>query len=449
MRKGLWASVLTLAAVAGLVRADGPGSAPPAVAPPAAPALPPPTLLNAPAWPPPPVEVSNGWAEHEHHGWHDEREHFGGDTRLYGGGEFLTWWIKGYSTPPLVTTGPAASFGFLGNNGVVTLAGDRRYDDSDPYYGGRFTLGLWLLDCHACGVEGSFFFLGRRTDDAFFSSNQFPVLTIPFISAGNGQPFGEVLALPGGTRIPRDGFTTATTGNVAVNSDSEMLGTEVNLRTNLWHDARSYLDVVGGFRYVDLLESLTLNAVTTQGSSIRLVYPTAVVGTTFRVSDRFATHDQFFGGQLGVAGEFFLLDRLSVIGAAKLGLGATYESVEVQGSTLRIRGTTGTNIPGDVLAQPSNSGRFHRDPFSFLPEGLLNVGFYVTPHLRVSVGYDLLYWSRVTRPGDQIDTVIDASKAPSLAGSGAPASPTPHPVVQLRESDFWAQGITAGIEFRW
>jgi hypothetical protein len=432
MRNGLWASVLTLAAGAALAHADGPAPATP------------PFGMDAPE------DAGAGWAEHEHHGaWHHEREHFGGDTRLYGGADFLAWWIKGYSTPPLVTSGPAASRGFLGADGTFTLAGDRRYDDHDPYYGGKFNLGLWLLDEHTLGVEGNFFFLSRRVDDGAFNSGQFPVLTLPFTLASTGQQSGQILALPG-VPIPRDGTSaTVATGSVAVNSDSEMWGAEVNVRTSLWHDGRSYLDLLGGFRVTDLDETLTINAVTTAGAGITRVFPAAVPGTTFRMADRFATRDQFFGGQLGVAGEFFLCDRLSVGGFAKLGLGATYETVVVQGSTLRIRGTTGTNLAGDVLVQPSNSGRFHRDPFSFLPEGALNVGYTITPHLRVSVGYDVLYWSRVTRPGDQIDTVIDASKAPSLTGLGFAASPIARPVPQLKESDFWAQGITAGLEFRW
>jgi hypothetical protein len=436
MRSGLWAPVLMLAAGAGLARADGPAPVP--------------TPLSGPADSVAPEDVGTGWAEHEHHGaWHHEREHFGGDTLLYGGAEFLTWWIKGYSTPPLVTTGPTASRGFLGADGVSVLAGGRRYDDQDPYYGGRFNIGLWLLDEHTCGVEGNFFFLGRRADDAAFNSGQVPVLTLPFTLASTGQQSGQLIALPG-VPIPHDGTSaTVATGSVGVNSDSELLGAEVNLRTNLWHDTRSYLDLLGGFRYADLQETLTINAVTNQGAGITRVFPTAVPGTTFLIADRFATHDNFFGGQLGVAGEFFLCDRLSVGGFAKLGVGANYETIEVQGSTLRIRGSTATPFKGDVLVQPSNSGRFHRNPFSLLPEGALNVGYYVTPHLRVSVGYDLLYWSRVTRPGGQIDTVIDASKAPSLSGLGFTPSPLPRPAPQVRESDFWAQGITAGVEFRW
>ncbi len=436
MRKGLWASVFALAAGAGLVRAEAPE---------ASPVVPPPAPVYGTA------DAATGWAEHEHHGWHDDREHFGGDTRFYGGGEFLAWWLQGYSAPPLVTTGPTASRGFPGGDGVVSLAGGRDYAGGDPYYGGRFTLGLWLLDCHACGVEGNFFFLGERSDTAFFGSPQYPVLTLPF-TLPNGQPSGQILALPG-VPVARGGTSpTVATGAAEVSSHTELWGAEANLRTNLWHDTCSYLDLIGGFRHAELHESLDVNAVTTYGAGIRQAFPGApasTVGTTFQMADRFASRNAFFGGQVGVAGEFFVLPGLSVEGFAKLGFGATYESVEIQGSTLRVRGTTGTSFTGDVLAQPSNIGRYHRDPFSVLPEGALNVGYYVTPHLRLSVGYDFLYWSRVTRPGGQIDTVIDASKAPSLAGLGFPASPTPRPEPILKESDFWAQGIMAGVEFRW
>ena len=403
-----------------------------------------------------PPGPGDGWAAHEHQdGWHHDREHFGGDTRLYGGGEFLLWWINGFNTPPLVTTGPAtataghvATSGFLGGSGVSTLAGGERLDGNDPYYGGRFTLGLWLEDEHTLGVEGNFLFLGRRSQDSSFNSAEFPVLTRPFTLASNGQSFGQIVAMPG-VHIPGDGTAgTVSTGSVAVNSQSEMWGGEVNLRTNLCHDCRSYLDLVGGFRYLELDESLTINEATVAGPGMTRFFP-SLAGTAFQIADRFATQNRFYGGQVGVAGEFFLANRLSVGGAAEVAIGATYESIEVQGSTLSIKGATSTAVKGGLLALPSNSGRFHRDPFAVLPDGTLNVGYYVTPHLRLSVGYDSLYWSRVARPGDQIDTTVDASKVPSFRGLGFAAAPIAHPVPTLKESDFWAEGVNVGLEFRW
>jgi len=68
--------------------------------------------------------------------------------------------------------------------------------------------------------------------------------------------------------------------------------------------------------------------------------------------------------------------------------------------------------------------------------------------LRLSVGYNFLCWSSVVRPGDQIDRVIDVSQIPN---SGLNATPTGllRPAPLVRATDFWAQGITFGVEFRY
>ena len=60
----------------------------------------------------------------------------------------------------------------------------------------------------------------------------------------------------------------------------------------------------------------------------------------------------------------------------------------------------------------SNSGSFNRDRFAVVPETDLVLGFRVTPHIKLLIGYSFLYWSNVVRPGDQIDTVIDPRQLP-------------------------------------
>jgi hypothetical protein len=78
----------------------------------------------------------------------------------------------------------------------------------------------------------------------------------------------------------------------------------------------------------------------------------------------------------------------------------------------------------------------------------INVGYQLTEHLRAFVGYSFLYWTHVARPGDQIDRAVNPTQlplsttAPQLTG---PARPAP----VLRDTDFWAQGISFGVEFRY
>jgi hypothetical protein len=54
-----------------------------------------------------------------------------------------------------------------------------------------------------------------------------------------------------------------------------------------------------------------------------------------------------------------------------------------------------------------------------------------------------MYWSRVARPGEQIDTDVNLSQ---LAPSGLVGLPRPSFPDAI--TDYWAQGLTAGIAYR-
>ena len=75
----------------------------------------------------------------------------------------------------------------------------------------------------------------------------------------------------------------------------------------------------------------------------------------------------------------------------------------------------------------------------------------MTDQLKAFVGYNFLYWSNVIRPGDQIDTVIDVNRVPRFVPPGVivPDAGVQRPAVLFRETDFWAQGINFGVQYRW
>jgi hypothetical protein len=86
-----------------------------------------------------------------------------------------------------------------------------------------------------------------------------------------------------------------------------------------------------------------------------------------------------------------------------------------------------------------------------MPEVGVNVGYQVTTHLRVFAGYNFLYLSNVIRPGDAIDPLVDAARIPNfpLPGNPAPLAGITRPSPLVRTSDFWAQGISFGLQFNW
>src|SRR5262249_51855401 len=133
--------------------------------------------------------------------------------------------------------------------------------------------------------------------------------------------------------------------------------------------------VMAGFRYLDLDERLTMDSVSVFNRDLTAFPAFApLAGNTLQVSDAFATHNHFYGGQRGIAGTWWPLERLSVEGGAKLGIGTTAEDLEIAGGQLRTL-PNGTRIasPAGLLALASNSGSFHSNRFALVPE--LNIKF--------------------------------------------------------------------------
>jgi hypothetical protein len=417
----------------GLAAAQAPRPADPA---PPAPATPPAAAGDAQLPPSPPAAggpAVRPWADEPPLGGAPDAPR----SRVWGSAEYLLWWIRGYSTPPLIATGPFASQGILGNPGVSVL-----FDgpvSPGPFSGGRFSAGYWLDDCQTTALQGSFFFLGDRS--THFAATPAPgqILSRPFFNLNQGIEFVETASAPG-----------LSNGTVAVDTNSRLLGGEVNLQCNYCMSCTYSLDLLAGFRYLDLEENLTLS----EGSRFNTdlsAFPgfASLAGANFFALDRFATRNQFYGGQVGALGEY-RRGRAYVSGSAKVALGATHESIDILGSQLRVNpdGTRST-FTGGLLALNSNIGRHTRDEFAVVPEVGVNVGYYLTPRLSAFVGYTFLYWSNVVRPGDQIDRNLDITRIPNFPVPGVSPLATPHPGVPFKSTDFWAQGINFGVELRW
>jgi hypothetical protein len=347
------------------------------------------------------------------------------DNCLYVNAEALLWWIKGTKPPPLVTAGSANDQfpGALGQPGTTVLFGGRTIDQ-DPFGGGRFTLGLWCNECHTLGIEGSFFFLSQQTTRFTASSGGSPVLARPFFNAGTGIEDAELIAFP-----------NFLAGTVNVGLTTRLLGAEANLRANLCKGCCYRVDLLAGFRFLGLDEDLGIN------ESLRTLQ---VPGGGFAVSDNFNTRNRFYGGQIGLDTELrrgrWFLDL-----KGKVALGSNNEVVNINGTTVITDPRTGTSVlSGGLLALSTNSGHFTREMFAVAPEGTIKVGYQFTEYLRAYVGYNFLYMSSVVRPANQIDRVVNTSFLP-------PATPSlpVRPAFVFKGTDFWAQGVNFGLEFRY
>jgi hypothetical protein len=132
----------------------------------------------------------------------------------------------------------------------------------------------------------------------------------------------------------------------------------------------------------------------------------------------------------------------------KVAIGITHQEITIAGGQLVTdpRGVT-RSFQGGLLALSSNIGRFDRDEFAVVPECGINLGYQFTDHFRAYVGYNLLYWSNVLRPGDQIDRALDVTLIPNFPVQANAADVT-RPAVPFQDTDFWVQGLNFGFEFR-
>src|SRR5262245_1726586 len=365
-------------------------------------------------------------------------------NRFFVRGEYLQWWLPGYRIPVLATTNSTpGSSGFFGEPGVTAIVGPGPFIDSTRS-GFRVRAGAWIDDCASCGIDAGAFFLPNRTNSVTVNSNRFPLITrpvfVPNLIPGTNQPFGE-----NGESVAVPGLLV---GALTVRGDSQLWGADVNLRKCLCRDCDTRAEYFVGYRHLNLRETLTIteNIVVAGTGGTRLMIPDPI-GTVVSVQDSFATRNYFHGGQLGVAYER-QFGRWNLDTRASVALGATHQVLEINGAQQRQRpGMPVMNFRGGLLAAGPNLGRFTNDEFSVVPEFTFNLGYWVTPNIRVFACYNFLFWSIVIRPGDQIDRVVDLTFVPNAPPVAFSGQNRPRPL--FKQTDLVVNGVQFGLELRW
>src|SRR5262249_42704206 len=152
-----------------------------------------------------------------------------------------------------------------------------------------------------------------------------------------------------------------------------------------------------GFRYLDLDDRLSITENITIGANNAVGFPAR---TRVIVNDRFSTHNQFYGGQVGASGEY-RHNRFVIDGKASVALGATHEVILINGfQQVTPPGAATQTFNGGLLALPSNIGRFTTGRFAFAPELTLNFGYMLTPRMKAFLGYNFLLWTPVARAAE-------------------------------------------------
>jgi hypothetical protein len=164
---------------------------------------------------------------------------------------------------------------------------------------------------------------------------------------------------------------------------------------------------------------------------------------SFLIQDSFKTFNQFNGAELG----FQWLGRRGYWSAEtilRVSIGNSLQRLEIAGTTQSPKGSAAAQ--GGLLAQPGrNIGTYEQEEFAMIPELGGTIGYQLTERLKLNVGYTFLYWSNLIRPGDQIDTTVNTNLMPPVI----PGNTFLGPAFEIRETDYWVQGLSVGGEYRW
>lgn len=380
--------------------------------------------------------------------------------RWYISGDYLYWWIRDAGLPPLVTTGTPQ-----GNRVIESGNLNRAIDpdtrvlfgngpiDNQGRNGGKFEIGRWFGQNKPWAIEFGGFFLGDRSTNFRADSNQFGTLSRPFIVANIPREGVDNFAQPG-----------LLAGSIDITGNSSFYGANVDWRRKLYCGCRFNLDGMVGFRYLNYDENLNIversTVIANNVVAPNLNNAPIPLGLTNIITDRFRVDNDFYGGMMGLSSTYHV-GRFSLDMGAKVSLGTTHERLTIAGDQVIIY-PNGQRFPftGGLLTRPSNIGTFSQDKFTVVPEVNFGVGYQLTPHFKFNVGYNFLYWNNVLRVGDQIDRTVNINGIPYFPQTGRAGNTDPvtnqaipqgpnRPLAILRETDFWAQGISTGLLWTW
>ncbi|MEX0819791.1 MAG: BBP7 family outer membrane beta-barrel protein [Pirellulaceae bacterium] len=341
-------------------------------------------------------------------------------SRSFFGLEYLHWWNKGRSLPPLVTGGPT---GILPQSPI--LFGNQDVGGG-LQAGGRLTAGLWLDDCKESAVVLRAF--ANEGDNTPFAATtgDTPILAVPF---------NDTFGLPGPNSIIVGNVATNTVpGAISASASNDVLGGDIYYRTRLDSGCDFRIDLLGGFQYSRIDDDLVLATASPGGGGT----------AAFSSRDLFEASNKFAAGELGLLGELNQ-GPVTIQMMGKIGLGNMQQKVAISGTGLQ--GNTAT--PGGIFAQnaafgfPFNGGVHERDVLAWSPEASVKLIWELRDNVSITVGYTFLYWTNVALAGDHVDTSINA---PVIFG-GAPNAN--NPTFAFQDTDFWVQTIDIGFAVRY
>ncbi len=353
-------------------------------------------------------------------------------------GEVVVGWLRGMRLPPLVTTSPPGTptnlAGVLGGPETAILVGGGPVDNN-ARVGARFLAGYWFQCLDRLGAEAGFLFLPGQSQHWTAASDGSSILARPIFDATNNNAGTAVLiAYPG-----------LSSGSIGVTATSKnFYVANLDLAERMWTTDHFRMTALVGYRYMAYADDLQMSS---------SAFPTVagvVPGTRLSTLESFQTFNQFNGVEGGFRWEFFQGDwSLELL--TKLAYGRVGQRTTITGiNTNEVPGSGASTTSGALLALPSNIGILNNAQWLGAIDLGCSIGWQVTDHMRLRVGYLFLYWPGVARAGDQIDLVINPNLVQGTRPVIPPFSAGPiRPLLTVQNTDFWVQSITCGVEFRY
>jgi hypothetical protein len=349
------------------------------------------------------------------------------DSRWSVSAELLYAWFKHSPTPvPVITDS------YLDDPDVNVLLGGGSMN-TNPNAGVRLT-GTYRVDSRM-GIELSGFYIPNRSTSSSVSST--------------GQPGSVDLYLPyfdvpdNRENVTEISYWPDYRGSAQATLSNNLGGGELNMTWSMPPSDVWRIDLLGGFRFIQLRESYTI----TTSSPYNPPNPVDVWNTT----DAFDARNRFYGLQVGGRAVY---ERGPWLGSfvGKVALGTMQQRVSVNGSLetndYNNYGPTQT-YPGGYFALPTNIGDHSRNTFAVVPEVAINLGYRLTPQASVFVSGSFLYLSNVARPGEQINRNINPTQSVAY-GFDPPANLAglAQPSFNFNTTDFWATTVSIGFAYR-
>lgn len=340
----------------------------------------------------------------------------------WGNADYMLLWRKNRFYPPLVTTNPSAP-PILGEPGTTVLfgGGPLRSPPKNAFGG---DLGIWISRCIALGFSA---YVITEFEKSFVLNGNaagFPIFGQPFFNTFTGAEDVNLLSF-GTATLP-----VLVNGHIDIETNNRNWGFDLFGGYKFLNLCSLKFNLLAGFLYNYINDNITVNSSTTLGT------------ITARVGDKITAENRFYGGMVG-----FLADWKScswgihVVG--KVGLGNMQRLVKLHGLTTTVDTSTGimTTVDSGFLVQPSNTGTFVHWKFDTISQISASLQLKIWKHMWATVGYTGIYWQNVDLAGEQINLNINPEQ------TAMPPVGTPSPIFKEKPTNFWEQGLSAGVYF--